>query len=141
MKKANYCKYCGGLINENRECTKCGHKFYNAKAELPKTLAVIFFTATCILLCSTIGYAQMLSSDKAYISRLESENSSLNEQLNEYMKDYEIYSSDFAYYTPNGECYHHPTCHYLENSNEVYAASIYSLHRRNFRACSYCYGE
>ena len=31
MKKAKHCKYCGGLINEDRICTECGHKFFKIR--------------------------------------------------------------------------------------------------------------
>ena len=55
MKKAKHCKYCGGLINEDRICTECGHKFFKIRIKKDKCITISLAISTLIMLFISLG--------------------------------------------------------------------------------------
>lgn len=48
--KKKYCKYCGGLLNEDRICSECGHKFFKIRIKKDKYLTIALAISTLVLL-------------------------------------------------------------------------------------------
>lgn len=145
MKEAKHCSYCGGLIDNDMKCTKCGHQYFNKEKDTYKVISFVLALLCCILLFWALENYDNYNRAKVRVTELESINLSLNERISE-LESSNSGSSNQAkknvasyYYTPTGECYHKSNCSYLDNSNDVRQQSVDILEEMGYRKCSRCF--
>ena len=143
MKEAKHCSYCGGLIDEDMKCTKCGHQYFNKEKDTYKVISVGLALLCCILLFWALEKYNLYFRETVYSTELENENKLLNERIVELESSNgtssQVKSSVEYYYTPSGECYHKINCSYLDNSNDVRKQSVDILEEMGYRKCSKCF--
>ena len=104
MKKANYCKYCGGLINEDRICTECGHKFLKIRIKNDKFITIALSISTILLIFISLDLynnnTTIHNNNEIYKQQIENLNNDLyvlNEELSGIEDRYDtLYQSNKA---------------------------------------------
>lgn len=143
MKEAKHCSYCGGLIDNDMKCTKCGHQYFNKEKDTYKVISFVLALLCCILLFWALENYNLYFRETVYTAELENENKLLNERIVELESSNgtssQVKSSVEYYYTPSGECYHKRDCYYLDNSNDVRKQSVDILEEMGYRKCSKCF--
>ena len=143
MKEAKHCSYCGGLIDNDMKCTKCGHQYFNKEKDTYKAISFVLALLCCILLFWALENYNLYFRETVYSAELENENKLLNERIVELESNNgtssKTKSSVEYYYTPNGKCYHKNNCYYLDNSNDVRQQSVDILEEMGYRKCSKCF--
>lgn len=61
--KITYCKYCGGEINQNKKCTKCGKQYFTLRNK--KTLSALLIIA---IVCAFYYGAKFYILQQDYVS-------------------------------------------------------------------------
>ena len=97
--KKKYCKYCGGLLNEDRICSECGHKFFKIRIKKDKYLTIALAISTLVLLFISLGLYNdnnvIHKNNEIYKQQIADLNSSieeLNVQLDGARKRYDTLS-------------------------------------------------
>lgn len=104
MKKAKHCKYCGGLINEDRICTECGHKFFKIRIKNDKFITIALSISTILLIFISLDLynnnATIHNNNEIYKQQIENLNNDLyvlNEELSGIEDRYDtLYQSNKA---------------------------------------------
>ena len=143
MKETKHCSYCGGLIDNDMKCTKCGHQYFNKEKDTYKVISFVLALLCCILLFWALENYNLYFRETVYSAELENENKLLNERIVELESNNgtssKTKSSVEYYYTPNGKCYHKSNCSYLDNSSDVRQQSVDILEEMGYRKCSRCF--
>ena len=96
MKETKHCKYCGGLLNEDRICSECGHKFFKIRIKKDKYLTIALAISTLVLLFISLGLYNdnnvIHKNNEIYkqqIADLNNDVSDLNDRLKSANENYE----------------------------------------------------
>ena len=96
MKETKHCKYCGGLLNEDRICSECGHKFFKIRIKKDKYLTIALAISTLVLLFISLDLYNnnnvIHKNNEIYkqqIADLNNDVSDLNDRLKSANENYE----------------------------------------------------
>ena len=78
MKETKYCSYCGGLIDNDMKCTKCGHQYFNKEKDTYKVISFVLALLCCVLLFVALENYNLYFRETVYSAELETENKLLN---------------------------------------------------------------
>ena len=84
--KMQYCKLCGGKVNEDKKCTKCGKQYFRIKKDYFLYFIIIVLSIGIII--TTSLYANEVQKDKqeknsSEYKTLQAEYKELEQQVNE----------------------------------------------------------
>lgn len=149
--KTKYCKLCGGVIDYNKKCTKCGKQFFKFNKSY---FAIIILSSIVgvstfynfslrneILTCETL-----IDRKKSRISTLEGEIDSLNAKLETIESDKskleykaKVLDTYVAFVVGNGKKYHTADCQHFKNCETFYVYSITGAEAQGYEPCKVCH--
>ena len=150
-RKIVYCKYCGGELDENRKCTKCGKQFFHIKSKS-------VFMSFMIIVILVLLYKNY-SLEKSY-EKLKEINYFVNIDYEDMSEQYDILSEELDYYKGEAEAcfdifddmgivfhlkgekfYHKASCNKIQNNTTktVFYDNIDVLERKGYKKCPDCY--
>lgn len=161
--KKRFCKYCGGEIDSNKKCTKCGKQFFHLpRISFLKTfLCILFFAiallssvtaATFYIECQNISAkletAQTeISSLKQQRSQQKAKNVIATKELEKYKTMYleqktiaDYWQKYMSIITESEDKYHKCTCPYIQNSNWTRGSTLVWM-VEGYEPCSFCYND
>ena len=81
MKETKHCSSCGGLIDNDMKCTKCGHQYFNKEKDTYKVISFVLALLCCILLFWALENYNLYFRETVYSAELENDNKLLNENI------------------------------------------------------------
>lgn len=144
-RKIVYCKYCGGELDENRKCTKCGKQFLNIKL---KTC----FTYLLLMIVGFLAYKNYYLTQKCnnleeinYFMKLDYDE--VSQQYEELSNEVEKYSSALkllethsAVTVPSDiKHYHTFDCSSVQNEPVINVGTIIGYIAHGYEPCPLCH--
>ncbi len=143
--KKKFCKYCGGEIDGNRKCSKCGKQYFTWRTS--HFIIAIMICASLILGYYCYSYYEMyqdVRGEVAYQTSLARSRGNLIDDLNKQISEQKNMISNYekwvAFRTEAGEKYHKYDCYIITNNDgKIYYDTIYNLERLGYEPCKHCH--
>lgn len=139
--KKRYCKFCGGLIdNDTKKCSSCGKQYFR----MPKLRVNALLAILCVILVglNIFQYYKIsaIQSDFEYkINARDSTISELRSNVAKYKPRAEFMDKHIAFVVnKEGNVYHTYDCQYFKEAESFWAYNVNQAENLGYRPCKKC---